>query len=367
MTLANSDDASDLTIRVALLQLTTSYRVSQAIYAAARLGVADLLADGPKSSKELARDTGANAPSLARLLRTLVAFGLLREAEPARFALTSQGAYLQADHPQSLRDAVLMFGSEDFWRTWGDLVHCVQTGESATSHLFGVSNAFAYYAQHPDVNAMMNAGFVANGRVGADAVVAAYDFSASETLVDVGGGRGQLLAAILRAHPTLRGMLFDQPHVVIEARPLLEAAGVADRCQIVGGDLFTEIPTGGDTYLLMNIIHDWDDAQALAILKNCYTAMRPQTTILLIEQMPLTHIVPSATTQSQTLSDLNMLVRTGGQQRTEQEFRALFGEAGFDLVGVTPTQPAYSLLTLRAGESPTGSQATHRPTAHGSA
>jgi O-methyltransferase domain/Dimerisation domain len=354
MSQANPDAESDLTMRVGLLQLATSYRISQAIYAATRLGVADLLADGPKSSEELARDTGAHTPSLARLLRTLIAFGLLREAEPGRFALTSLGAYLQADHPQSLRDAVLMFGSEDFWRTWGDLLHCVETGESATSHLFGVPNAFAYYAQHPDVNAMMNSGFVANGRVGADAVVAAYDFSASGTLVDVGGGQGQLLVAILRAYPTLRGILFDQPYVVVGARPLLEAAGVAERCQIVGGDLFTEIPTGGDTYLLMNIIHDWDAAQALAILKNCSKAMRPQTTILLIEQMLPTHIVPSATTQSQTLSDLNMLVRTGGQQRTEQEFRTLFDEAGLDLVSVIPTQTAYSLVKGERREDAAG-------------
>jgi hypothetical protein len=194
------------------------------------------------------------------------------------------------------------------------------------------------------VNALMNAGFVANGRVGADAVVAAYDFPASGTLVDVGGGQGQLLGAILRAHPTLRGILFDQPHVVMGAGPLLDAAGIADRCQVVGGDLFTELPTGGDTYLLMNIIHNWDDAQALAILKNCHRAMRPQTTILLIEQMLPTRIVPSATAQSQTLADLNMLVRTGGQQRTEQEFRALLDAAGLDMVSIIPTQTAYSLV-----------------------
>jgi O-methyltransferase domain/Dimerisation domain len=344
MTQAHPDAESDLTMRVGLLQLATSYRVSQAISAAARLGVADLLADGAQSSEELARDTGAHAPSLARLLRTLVAFGLLREAEPGRCTLTALGAYLHADHPQSLRDAVLMFGSEDFWRTWGDLSHCVETGESATSHLFGVPNAFAYYAQHPEVNAMMNAGFVANGRVGADAVVAASAFSPSGTLVDVGGGQGQLLAAILRAYPPLRGIVFDQPQVVVGARPRLEAAGVAERRRIVGGDLFTEIPPGGDSYLLMNIIHDWDDAQALAILKNCSKAMRPQTTILLIEQLLPTHIVPSATTQSQTLSDLNMLVRTGGQQRTEQEVRTLFDEAGLDLLRVIPTQRAYSLV-----------------------
>jgi hypothetical protein len=331
-------------MRVGLLQLATSYRVSQAIYVAARLGVADLLADRPKSSEELGRDTGAHAPSLARLLRTLAAFDMLRETESGLFALAPLGAYLRADHPKSLRDAVLLFGSEDLWRSWADLSHCVETGESATSHLRGVANPFEYYAQHPDLNAMMNAGFAANGRVAADAVVAAYDFSTGGTLVDVGGGRGQLLAAILSAHPALHAILFDQPHVVVEARSFLEAAGVADRCQIAGGDLFAEIPAGGDTYMLMNIIHDWDDAQSLAILKNCHRAMRSQAAILLIEQMPPTHIVPSAITQNQMLADLNMLVRTGGRQRTEQEFRALFGEAGFDLVGVTPTQTAYSLI-----------------------
>jgi hypothetical protein len=190
MTQTDPDAESDLAMRVELLQLATGYRVAQAIYVAARLGVADLLADGQKSSEELARDTGTHVPSLARLLRTLVAFGILLEAEPGRFALAPRGAYLQADHPQSLRAAVLMFGSGDFWRTWGDLMHCVETGESATSHLFGVPNPFQYYAQHPELNAIMNAGFVANGRVGADVAVAAYDFSASGTLVDVGGGPG---------------------------------------------------------------------------------------------------------------------------------------------------------------------------------
>jgi hypothetical protein len=333
VTQPDTGNESDLAMRVGLLQLATGYRVSQALFVAARLSVADQLADGAKSSEELARDTGAHTPSLARLLRTLVAFGLLREDESARFALTAQGAYLRADHPRSLRDALLLFGGEDMWRSWADLSHCVETGESATSHLFGVANPFQYYA-----------------------VVAAYDFSTSGTLVDVGGGRGQLLAAILSAHPTLHAILFDQPHVVVEARPFLQAAGVADRCQFVGGDLFSEIPVGGDTYMLMNIIHDWDDAQSLAILKNCHRAMRPQTGILLIEQMPPTRITPSAIAQSQMLSDLNMLVRTGGRQRTEEEFRTLFSEAGFDLVGVTPTQTAYSVIKGERREAaPTGS------------
>ncbi len=342
--MVQSGSESDLALRVGLLNLATSFRLSQALYAAARLDIATLLAGEPQSAEELAIATGVHAPSLVRLLRTLVAFDILHESERGLFALAPMGVYLQADHPQSLRDAVLSFVGEDAWRSWGDLSHCVQTGESATSHLYGVQTVFEYYAQHPELNALMNAGFAANGRVRADAVVAAYDFSTSGTLVDVGGGRGQLITTILSAHPHLRGILFDQPHVVESAGPLVERAGVADRLQIVAGDMFTEIRADGNTYLLMNIIHDWDDAQSLAILKNCHRAMRPKTTLLLIEQMLPSSITPSATAQSQTLSDLNMLVRTGGQERTEEEFRALFGEAGFDFVSVIPTQTAHSVI-----------------------
>jgi O-methyltransferase domain/Dimerisation domain len=344
MTQSNPGVESDLTLRVGLLNLATSFRLSQALYVAARLEIAGLLAGEPQSAEELATATGAHAPSLARLLRTLVAFDILHETEPGLFALAPMGVYLQADHPQSVRDAVLSFAGEGAWRSWGDLSHCVQTGESAMSHLYGAQNIFEYYAQRPEQNAVMNAGFAANGRVRADAVVAAYDFSTSGTLVDVGGGRGQLITTILRAHPQLRGVLFDQPHVVESAVPLVEGAGVADRLQIVAGDMFTEIPAGGDTYLLMNIIHDWDDARSLAILKNCHRAMRPKTTLLLIEQMLPSSITPSVTTQSQTLADLNMLVRTGGQERTEEEFRVLLSAAGFDLVSVIPTQTAHSVI-----------------------
>ncbi|HEY7092641.1 MAG TPA: methyltransferase [Ktedonobacterales bacterium] len=344
MTQSNPGGESDLVMRVGLLNLATSFRLSQALYVAARLGIADLLAGQPQSVEELAATTGAHVPSLARLLRTLVAFDILHETEPGLFALAPMGVYLQADHPRSVCDAVLLLVSEDVWRSWGELLWCVQTGESAMSHLCGVQNVFEYYAQHPELNAVMNAGFAANGRVRADAVVAAYDFSTSGTLVDVGGGRGQLIATILRAYPHLRGVLFDQLHVVESAGQLVESAGVADRLQIVAGDMFTEIPAGGDTYLLMNIIHDWDDAQSLAILKNCHRAMRPKTTLLLIEQMLPSAITPSVTTQSQTLADLNMLVRTGGQERTEEEFRVLLSAAEFDLVSVIPTQTAHSLI-----------------------
>lgn len=338
----------DVAAPAQMIRMATGYRISQAVYVAARLGLADLLRDGPKTVAELARDSGTHAPSLHRLLRALAALEVLREVEPdERFALTPLGACLQSDAPDSMRDAVLMWGNESFWHTWGDLLRCVQTGESAVSHLYGTPNPFEYYAQHPDLAAVMNAGFAANGRLTVQAVVAAYDFSQSGTVVDVGGGRGQLIATILRAHPALRGVLFDQPQVVAEAVPLLEEARVADRCDIVGGDMFSEVPSGGDTYALMSIIHDWDDVQALAILRSCHRAMRPQTTIVLIERVLPDHITTAAT--AQTLADLNMLVRTSGRERTEREHRELLEAAGFTLASITPTPIGFSVIIATRG------------------
>jgi O-methyltransferase domain len=329
---------------MALLRLASSYQVARAVYVAAQLGLADQLGGGPKTAEELARQTGTHAPSLNRLLRVLAACGVFREVAPGQVALTALGACLHADAPNSVRDAVLMFRSEIFVRSWGDLLHCVQTGESAASHLFGTPNVFDYSAQHPEVRAMMHAGFVATGRIAAHAVVAAYDFSAGGTLVDVGGGQGQLLATILRAYPPLHGVLFDQPPVVAGAAPVLERAGVAERCTVVAGDFFAEVPRGDDTYLLSRVIHDWEDADARAILATCHRAMPPQTTLLLVERVLPDHIDPAVTVQEQTLADLLMLVRTGGQERTEGEYRALFEATGFALARLIPTPTTYSVV-----------------------
>lgn len=325
-------------------RLLTGYRVSQALYVATQLGIADRLSDEPKTAEELAHETGAHAPSLVRLLRALAAYGVFSEVAPGRFALAPLGACLRADAPNSLRDVALAFAGEDFWRTWGDLLHCVRTGESATTHLFGTDNPFDRYAQDPELAAMMSANFAAGSRARAAAVAAAYDFSGGGTIVDVGGGYGQLLAAVLRAHPEPRGVLFDLPHVVAEAGPLLAAAGVADRCNIVPGDMFAEVPEGGDTYLFMSIIHDWDDARAIAILRNCQRAMRPDATILLIEIVLPVPVEPSPAAQEQTMGDLNMLVRTTGRERTEEEYRALFRAAGLTVADIIPTVTTHSLV-----------------------
>lgn len=338
---------TDVSPATELMRLLRGYQLSQAILVAAQLGVADALAGGNTSSEQLARATGTHAPSLYRLLRTLSAAGVLDEVAPDRFALTPLGACLRVDDPDSIRDTVLMWGSGNFWQTWGDLAHCVQTGESALSHLFGITNPFAYYVQRPELNAVMNAGFAAGVRSISRAAVAAYDFSASGTIVDVAGGVGQLLATILRANPAARGMLFDQPHVVAQAAPLLEREGVADRCAVMAGDMFAEVPSGGDTYILSRVILDWDDTHATTILRNCRQAMPPHGTLLLIANILPERIEHSATAVERTLADLNMLVRTGGHERTEAEYRSLLSAAGFTVGGITPMATIHSVIAAR--------------------
>lgn len=351
----------DLSAPVALLHLMSTYQITQAIYVATRLGVAELLADGPKTAEELAQATGTHGPSLSRLLRALAAYGVFDEVAPGQFALTSLGACLREDAPHSVRDGVLMWGSPHYWQTTADLLRCVQTGESAFSHLFGTATSFEYYRTHPEEGAMMHAGWAAAGRMRAEAVLGAYDFSASGTLVDLGGNRGQLLVPILHAYPTVRGVLCDLPHVVEEATPFLERAGVADRCTVVGGDIFTEVPAGGDTYLLSLVIHDWDDAAALTILRNCRRAMRPHATLLLVERVVPTPLDQSVAAQQAVITDLVMLLMTGGRERTESEYAALLAAADFALEGIIPTQAGYSLVQSTAGIAAPATEASTPP------
>lgn len=340
--------STDTSARIALRQLATAYQISQAVSVAARLGLAELLADGPRAADELAALTGTHTPSLFRLLRALTAFGVFDEVAPGRFALTPIGDGLRADALHSLRDAVVMWGSENFWQTTADLLHCVQTGETAMQHLFGVDTPFAYYQAHPELGAIMNAGWAATAHDLPQAVVAAYDFPASATVVDVGGNRGQLLGPILRANLSLRGVLFDLPQVITVAAPFLDKAGVLDRCTFVSGDLFADIPPGGDIYLLSRIIHDWNDAQATAILRNCRRAMRPQATLLLVERVLPATLDHSADVQVSVQSDLNMLIRVGGRERTDPEYAALLAAAGFALERIIPTPSGFSVITSRA-------------------
>jgi O-methyltransferase domain/Dimerisation domain len=313
--------------RQQLLALVRGYRISQAIYVATRLGVPDLLADGPREIDDLARETGAHMPSLRRVLTYLAGAGVLEKVGPSRFALTPVAAGLRSGVAGSLRTSVLMLLNESHWRPWGHLLHSVRTGETAFDHTHG-AGLFDYLAGHPEVAALFNVGMAGNSPAHARLVAAAYDVSRMSLVIDIGGGRGRLLATILGQNPRLRGILFDQPHVVEEARALLTGAGVIDRCELVAGSFFDSVPAGGDLYVLRNIVHDWKDDQAVAILGNCRRAMSAGARLLLVERY-----IPEDPREAFGVlqSDLEMLVNVGGRERTTDEYAVLLARAGLKL------------------------------------
>jgi hypothetical protein len=320
--------------------MLTGYWISQAIYVAAKLGIADLLQQGPKNADELAQVTGTHARSLYRLLRALASIGVFAEAEDGRFGLTPLGAYLQTGIPGSVRALTLNHG-ERLYRPWGELLHSVRTGESAFHHIFGM-DVWQYATQNPEAAALFNVAMTELTTQVATAVVAGYDFSRFGTIVDVGGGHGTLLLSILEANPQLRGILFDLPHVTESAKKHIEAASLTGRCEVVAGDIFSSVPGGGDAYILKNIIHDWDDERALKILQNCNRAMADNGKLLLVEEV----IPPGNALSFGKLVDLNMLVMAGGGERTEAEYRALFAASGFQLTNVIPLPSPFGFSVI---------------------
>jgi hypothetical protein len=326
--------------QLALQQLIQGFQVTQSIYVAAKLGIADLLKDGPRTSEELARATGVHASSLYRVLRLLTAVDLLIEEEPNFFVLTPLGAYLQKGVPGSMRDTALLYCDKPFWQVWGNLLHSVETGEPSFEHVFGLE-VFEYKLQHPDYSALFNNMMTEWTAAVAPTVAAAYDFSAVRALVDVGGGHGQMLASILREYPDLHGVLFDRPNVVKGAPSLLERSGVADRCEVIGGDFFSAVPADHETYLLSRVIHDWDDERSIAILRCCHQAMQPGGKVLLVERV----IVAGNSPQVLVLeSDVQMLVITGGKERTDAEYGALLSAAGFEFTRLIPVLPPFYIV-----------------------
>jgi hypothetical protein len=319
--------------------------VTQCICVVAKFGIADLLKDGPRSSEELAQATETHAPSLYRILRLLTAVDLLTEGETHCFALTPLGACLQTGVPGSMHDTALSYGDKPVWQAWGDLLHSAETGEPSFHHVYGRS-LFDYTRQHPEQGTLFNNMMTEWTASVAPTVAAVLEFSAPHTLVDVGGGHGQMLASILQAHPTLQGVLFDLPHVVEGAPRLLEAAGVANRCRVIGGDAFTAVPTGYETYLLSRVIHDWDDERAITLLTRCYQAMKPRGNVLLVERVLVTGTSPQLLVLE---SDVQMLALSeGGRERTDAEYRALLQAAGFEVSRLIPVlTPFYVIEAVR--------------------
>lgn len=323
-----------------LLDLLSGAWMAQAISVAARLGIADLLRDGsPRSPEALAEAAGAHALSLRRVLRALASLGIFAEDAEGRFALTPLAAPLRSDAPDTLRAYAVMQGEQWVWRSLGEMLHSARTGRPGFEAVYGMP-LFDYYAAHPEAGRISAEAQSSRSASENAAILAAYDFSTARTVVDLGGGQGSLLAAILRAHPAARGVLFDLPHVVAMARPLLEAAGLAGRCEAVAGDFFAAVPPGGDVYLMKKVVHDWDDATTLAILRRCRAAIPPDGRMLLAELV----IPPGNGPSYAKRLDLLMLAYTGGRERTEAEHGALLAAAGFALRRVVSTATAVSLV-----------------------
>lgn len=339
MSEAYFESLSQASPSIQLQHLISGHWIAQAIGVAADLGVADLLANGPKSSAELAQATGSNPRALYRLLRALASVGVFTEVELKRFGLTPMAEPLRVDAPTSIRDRALQMCGDVSWRTWGQLAYSVRTGRPAFKHVHGM-DPWEYRAQNPESDAKFNASMTSLVTQVAKAVADAYDFSGLHTIVDVGGSHGALLITILRSNPGLHAVLFDLPNVVEGAREPLRAAGVLERCDIVGGDMFKEVPGGGDAYVLSRVIHDWDDDRAVEPLANCRRAMQPHSKLILAEEVLPAGDMPSYG----KLSDLNMLVSPGGQERTEAEYRALYYAAGFNLTRIIPTRSRISLI-----------------------
>lgn len=324
-----------------LLDLVAGHRVTAVIHAAARLGIADQLAGGPLDSAELAARTGTHAPSLRRLLRALVTVGVCDQVDGGaggeRFALTALGAPLARDAAGSVRDWVLFEGTM-LASSWGGLLDSVRTGRTATE-LAGEDGGrrFALLARDPADARLFNDAMVALTRLSLPPVLAALDLTGAGRVTDVGGGFGELLAAILLASPAVRGTVLDLPHCAEGARRLLAGAGLADRACFVAGDFFVEVPTGADALVLKSIVHDWNDERARLLLENCRRALRPGARLLLVERlMPERLAAGDAEHRSVALSDLNMLRGPGGRERTLEAYRALLKAAGLSLGRVAP-------------------------------
>jgi hypothetical protein len=319
-------------------QMITGYWISQAIYAAAKFGIADHLKDGPKTVGELAGATSTNADALYRLLRALASVGIFTEGESRRFSLTPLAEPLRSDVAGSKRALALMCGDEQF-RAWTEIDYSVRTGKIAFDKVFG-KPIFDYLGEHPDKSRIFDAAMVGVHGREANAVLAAYDFSGIGLLADIGGGNGSQITEILKKHTRMKGILFDLPHVIERAKERIQLSGLLDRCQLVSGSFFEAVPEGADAYLLRHIIHDWDEEKCLTILRNCHRAMSSASKVLVIESV----IPPGNSPFQGKFLDLHMLLIPGGKERTETEYRTLFERAGFEVTRIVPTGTEVSVV-----------------------
>jgi O-methyltransferase domain/Dimerisation domain len=323
-----------------LMQIPHGMWVAQCVATAARLGIADALAQShPQGSTTLASAVGADASALARLLRALASLGVLTEPLPQQYALSPVGELLRRDVPGSMRDWLIAETDAPHWQAWGQLYEGVRSGQTVVPKLFGM-HIYEYYAAHPADLACFSRAMGNVSALVANGTVQHYDFSQARRIVDVGGADGSLLLAILEANPHVHGTVFDRPQVIEAARQAIHAKNYQTRCDAVGGDFFQGVLPGGDLYVLKFILVDWSDAEAVRILKNCRTAIIPNGKLLVIEMTIPDNNSPSPG----QLFDLNMLVMTGGRERTQSEYGALMAQAGFRLNRVILTGSPFHVL-----------------------
>jgi len=327
----DKDTTERLRLRTALIERIGGYMTSHALGVMADLGLADLIKDDVRGSDELAAETGADEPSLRRVLRLLAAVGITTEPQPARFGLTEVGALLRTDSPDSLRAFTRVFCSPMWFTAWQGLGPAVTTGDLAFDQAKG-SDFYTALAADTEFSALFHDAMGEESRVAAGRVAAAYDFSRVTKVIDLGGGDGTLLATVLTAHPHLRGTVFDSPNGVADATAVLRKAGVADRSEVQPGDFFQDIPQDGDLYIIKSVFQDWNDEDALALLRSCRARLPESATLLVVGT-----VLPETAATDQAVAyftDVNMMVMAGGRERTEPEFRAMLSATGFTVQSV---------------------------------
>ena len=321
-----------------LRQLIMGFRTTQLIYVAAKFGLADHLARGPLAPHDLAAAVGAEPEALFRLMRALASLGIFAELTDGRFEMTPAAEVLQRDRPGSLRSTALVYGDELLWHAYGRLSHAIETGQSAFAQVYG-QPFYEYLEEHSDAAALFHDAMTGFSELEAAAIMAAYDFSSVRSLVDVGGGQAGLVAALLSRYPCLWAIVFDRAEPT-QAGKLFASPHIGSRGTFMQGDFFAAVPEGGDLYLLKSVIHNWDDAAAASILRNCRKAIPREGRLLLVER-----VIPSGNAPSEAkLFDINMLVTVGGRERTETQYDSLLRSVGLQLTKVTPTKSHVSLI-----------------------
>jgi len=324
-----------------LFQICMGYLSSACLNVVARLSVAEELANGPRHVNDIAAACKVNADALYRVMRAVGMVGVFTETEPRKFAQTPMSDLLRQDHPQTLRPFVVFFPNPLHFRSYANLMHSVRTGETTAMPTVG-KELFEYLKDDPEESAVFNAAMVNLSQIFIPAVLEAYDFSSTRTLVDVGGGHGSVVASVLQKYPSMKGILFDLPHVVEGAGDFLKSMGVADRCTVVPGNFFESVPAGGDTYIMKNIIHDWNDDRCVVILKNIAARLKGTAggKLVLLEFA----WSPGNNPELGEWADIEMLALPGGRERTADEYRDLFQRAGFRMTRIVPTEVPQSVI-----------------------